>query len=401
MSSLSVFTVPGLPEVADGDDVGHLIAEACRAAGIELRDDDILTVASKIVAKAEGRSVPASEREAAIARETVRVVAERELPDGRVTRVVETRTGPVLAAAGVDSSDVATGTVLLLPAEPDASARRIRASLAAALGVRPAVVVTDTSGRPWRIGVSDFALGAAGLVVLDDTRGRLDRFGRPLEVTVRAIADEVAAAADLVKGKAAGTPVAVVRGLGRYVIDGDGNGARVLVRTGESDWFRYGHVEAVRAHLGSPPGGALGDPGAHPPAVDQTGAAAAVDPGGTMSVTPHLLNVFVAERPWGQFEQFVANQRVTVKIITVQPGHRLSLQRHRHRAEMWQALDVPMTVTVDDRSWTLEPGERLVVPAGSLHRLGNDSDRPGRVLEIAFGEFDEADIERLEDDYTR
>lgn len=115
----------------------------------------------------------------------------------------------------------------------------------------------------------------------------------------------------------------------------------------------------------------------------------------------YLVNVFTSERPWGSFEQLVANERVTVKIITVQPGHRLSLQRHCNRAEMWTALDVPMTVRVDDRSWTLQPGERLVVPAGSLHRLGNDEDRPGRVLEICFGEFDEADIERLEDDYTR
>ena len=120
-----------------------------------------------------------------------------------------------------------------------------------------------------------------------------------------------------------------------------------------------------------------------------------------MTTTPQLQDVFVAERPWGQFQQFVENQNVTVKIITVQPGHRLSLQRHEHRAEMWQALDVPMTVSVDERTWTLQPGEQLVVPAGSLHRLGNDADRPGRVLEIAFGAFDESDIERVEDDYAR
>ncbi|MFZ5871727.1 MAG: phosphomannose isomerase type II C-terminal cupin domain [Actinomycetota bacterium] len=113
------------------------------------------------------------------------------------------------------------------------------------------------------------------------------------------------------------------------------------------------------------------------------------------------LDVFVAERPWGRFQQFVENQRVTVKLITVEPGHRLSLQRHSHRDEMWQALDEPMSVTVGDRSWTLQPGEQLVVPAGELHRLGNDGTRPGRILEIAFGDFDESDIERLEDDYSR
>jgi mannose-6-phosphate isomerase len=119
------------------------------------------------------------------------------------------------------------------------------------------------------------------------------------------------------------------------------------------------------------------------------------------TASDRLLDVFVAERPWGRFQQFVENARVTVKIITVEPGHRLSLQRHGHRDEMWQALDVPMAVTVGQRSWTLQPGERLVVPAGQLHRLGNETDRAGRVLEIAFGDFDEADIERLEDDYTR
>ena len=113
------------------------------------------------------------------------------------------------------------------------------------------------------------------------------------------------------------------------------------------------------------------------------------------------LNVFTAERPWGSFQQFVENEPVTVKIITVQPGHRLSLQRHCGREEMWQALDVPMAVTVGGRSWTLQVGERLVVPAGELHRLGNEGDRPGRVLEICFGDFDEADIERIEDDYAR
>lgn len=437
VTALEVLVVPGLPEVSAGDDVGRLIARACTAAGIVLRDDDVVTVASKVVAKAEGRTVPAADRDAAVAAETVRVVAERALPDGRVTRVVQARSGPVLAAAGVDASDVPAGTVLLLPADPDASARRLRASLAEHTGVRPAVVVTDTSGRPWRVGVSDFALGAAGLVVLDDVRGTVDRFGRPLEVTVRAVADEVAAAADLAKGKAAGTPVAVVRGLGRYVTTADGEGAAGCTRTGPSDWFGYGQVEAVRAALGVPPGQLPPppiDPGADSPQdvaarveallaaarargatlrrvaewaetgrwVGQTGAPSS-SPGGPMptSGTDREAAVLVAERPWGGFLQLCANEPCTVKIITVQPGHRLSLQRHQNRDEMWQPLDVPMTVQVDDRTWTLGVGERVVVPAGSLHRLGNDTDRPGRVLELAFGDFDEADIERLEDDYAR
>ncbi|MEH3078381.1 MAG: coenzyme F420-0:L-glutamate ligase [Quadrisphaera sp.] len=248
-------SVPGLPEVGPGDDLAGLLARACAAAGIALGAEDVVVVASKVVAKAEGRSVPAAMRERALDRESVRLVAERGLPDGRTTRVVQSRSGPVMAAAGIDASDVAEGTVLLLPADPDASARalrtRLRALLEPTLGGRaPAVVVSDTSGRPWRDGVTDFALGAAGLEVLDDARGRLDRSGRVMEVTVRGVADEVAALADLVKGKAAGTPVAVVRGLGAHVTDDDGDGAARLVRTGPADWFAFGHVEAVRAALG-------------------------------------------------------------------------------------------------------------------------------------------------------
>lgn len=248
-------SVPGLPEVGPGDDLAGLLARACAAAGIALGAGDVVVVASKVVAKAEGRAVPAATRESALDEQSVRLVAERGLPDGRTTRVVQSRSGPVLAAAGIDASDVAEGTVLLLPADPDASARALRSRLRSLLepqlgGAAPAVVVSDTSGRPWRDGVTDFALGAAGLEVLDDARGRLDRSGRVMEVTVRGVADEVAALADLVKGKAAGTPVAVVRGLAAHVTDDDGSGAARLVRTGPADWFAFGHVEAVRAALG-------------------------------------------------------------------------------------------------------------------------------------------------------
>lgn len=112
-------------------------------------------------------------------------------------------------------------------------------------------------------------------------------------------------------------------------------------------------------------------------------------------------DVFSVERPWGTFEQFASNETVTVKIITVQPGHRLSLQRHQHRGEMWQILDVPIDITVDDRQWTAEAGEIVWVPRGATHRMGNSASQPGRLLEVGFGHFDESDIERLEDDYTR
>jgi mannose-1-phosphate guanylyltransferase/mannose-6-phosphate isomerase len=112
-------------------------------------------------------------------------------------------------------------------------------------------------------------------------------------------------------------------------------------------------------------------------------------------------DIFVAERPWGTFQQFVSNEQVTVKIITVQPGHRLSLQRHSHRGEMWQVLAVPIDIMVDDRTWTAEAGETVWVPRGSTHRMGNSGSQPGRLLEVAFGHFDEGDIERLQDDYAR
>jgi mannose-1-phosphate guanylyltransferase/mannose-6-phosphate isomerase len=118
-------------------------------------------------------------------------------------------------------------------------------------------------------------------------------------------------------------------------------------------------------------------------------------------VTDRVQEVVESVRPWGRFEQFAVNEPVTVKVITVEPGHRLSLQRHRSRAEMWQVLDGPLDFEVDGRRWSAGDGERVWVPRGSTHRIGNCSLRPGRVLEVAFGEFDEDDIERLDDDYAR
>lgn len=253
-AEVSAVAVPGLPEVGAGDDLAALVAAALVASGTALRDDDVVVVASKVVAKAEGRTVAATDRERALDAAASDEVAARRLPDGRRTRVVRTHLGPVLAAAGIDASDVPEGTVLLLPADPDASARALRARLHELTGARPAVLVTDTAGRPWRDGVTDFALGAAGLAVLDDARGRLDAHGRALEVTVRNVADQVAGLGDLVKGKARATPVAVVRGLGGAVLPDDGPGAAVLARGRAGDWFRHGHVEAVWHALGLPPG---------------------------------------------------------------------------------------------------------------------------------------------------
>ncbi|MFF8315485.1 coenzyme F420-0:L-glutamate ligase [Streptomyces lydicus] len=238
-----VWALPGIPEVVPGDDLAKLIAAAATADGPPgLVDGDVLLVTSKIVSKAEGRVVEAADREAAIDRETVRVVARRG-----TLRIVENRQGLVMAAAGVDASNTPHGTVLLLPEDPDASARALRAGLRAALGVDVGVVISDTFGRPWRNGLTDVAIGAAGVRVLDDLRGGTDAYGNPLSATVVATADELAAAGDLVKGKAAGLPVAVVRGLGHVVeAAGDGDGARAMVRGAADDMFRLGTSEAVR-----------------------------------------------------------------------------------------------------------------------------------------------------------
>jgi coenzyme F420-0:L-glutamate ligase/coenzyme F420-1:gamma-L-glutamate ligase len=155
---------------------------------------------------------------------------------------------------------VAPGTVLILPADPDASARTLRAALGARTGRRVGVVLSDTLGRPWRQGQADAAIGAAGVLVVDDLRGGTDSYGNPLEATMRAVADEIAALADLVKGKLGGIPAAVLRGLPDLVTDEDGPGAAALLRPGDQDWFRLGHVEAVRAALGAPPGTAAVPP---------------------------------------------------------------------------------------------------------------------------------------------
>lgn len=239
--SFRVWALGGIPEVRAGDDLAKLIA----AAEPGLADGDVLLVTSKIVSKAEGRIVEAADREAAIDAETVRVVARRG-----TLRIVENRQGLVMAAAGVDASNTPAGTVLLLPEDPDASARAIRDGLRDALGVDIGVVVTDTFGRPWRNGLTDVAIGAAGVRVLDDLRGGTDAYGNPLGATIVATADELASAGDLVKGKAAGLPVAVVRGLPHVVSaspTGDGDsGARALVRGAADDMFRLGTSEAVR-----------------------------------------------------------------------------------------------------------------------------------------------------------
>lgn len=277
--AVTITPLHGIPEIAEGDDLAAVLAAACVRAGVPLAEGDILAVSSKIVSKALGLTAPTADKEAVVAAETVRVVAERAGASG-ITRIVQGKAGPVMAAAGVDASNTGGRDVLLLlPHDPDAVCRDLHAALRAATGVEVfAVVLTDTAGRPWREGQVDFALGSHGLRVLDDLRGSVDADGRALEVTARAVADEIAAAADLVKGKAAAIPAALVRGLAGSVLpvaddrEGAGTaqagaspqaGASRLVRVGDGDWFALGSQEAVRAALGVPPGPGSGS--AHGP----------------------------------------------------------------------------------------------------------------------------------------
>jgi coenzyme F420-0:L-glutamate ligase/coenzyme F420-1:gamma-L-glutamate ligase len=239
--SLLVWSPDGVPEVAAGDDLAALLLDALAGEDFPLADGDVVVVTSKVVSKAEGRAVRV-DREEAIRSETVRVVARRG-----PALIVETRHGLVLAAAGVDASGTEPGTVLLLPLDPDASARALRSRLLELAGVDVAVVVTDTMGRAWRNGQTDQAIGVAGLPPLDDLRGRDDGHGNVLEVTEPAVADEVASAADLVKGKLGRRPFAVVRGLAARTTREDGPGASALVRPAAEDLFRLGAREVVPA----------------------------------------------------------------------------------------------------------------------------------------------------------
>ncbi len=241
MARLEVLPVEGLPEFRPGDDLTAAVAEAARW----LRSGDIVVVTSKIVSKVEGRlvRVPADPEERDRIRrklvfdESVRILARRAR-----TLITENHLGIVQAASGVDASNVAGDELALLPADPDASALALRNGLRERLGVEVAVVVTDTMGRAWRVGQTDVAIGSSGLRVLHAYRGRVDRQGNELAVTEIAVADEVAGAADLVKGKLGAVPVAVVRGL--EIGDSDAR-ARDLVRPVDEDLFRLGTAEAV------------------------------------------------------------------------------------------------------------------------------------------------------------
>ncbi|MDM4722582.1 coenzyme F420-0:L-glutamate ligase [Micromonospora sp. WMMA1363] len=245
---LEILPVQGIGHVSEGDDLASMITTAAPW----LRDGDVLVVTSKIVSKAEGRlvDVPADgpERLAAraevLAAETARVVAARGS-----TRIVQTHHGFVLASAGIDASNVDKTRLVLLPVDPDASARVLRTTLRERHGLDVAVIITDTMGRPWRNGLTDVALGVAGMAAIRDHRGEVDPYGNELELTQMAVVDELAGAGELIKGKCDQVPVAVVRGYLSTTGPDDGAGAKALVRDSSLDLFSLGTAEARAAGL--------------------------------------------------------------------------------------------------------------------------------------------------------
>lgn len=250
---LEILSLQGLPEVRAGDRLGELIAGAAADAGLALASADVVVVSQKVVSKAEGRvrllaDVDPGGRARTLAAELDKdprlvelILAEtrRVVRAERGVLIVETVQGWICANAGIDASNVpGDEAVTLLPVDADASARRLREEIEAAAAARPAVLVADSFGRPWRLGQADVAIGCAGLRPLDDWRGRSDREGRELAATAVAVADQLAAAADLARDKTSGAPAMVVRGAERWVTDGDGTGAASLRRAEAEDLFR-------------------------------------------------------------------------------------------------------------------------------------------------------------------
>ena len=247
--AVQIFALRGLPEIRPGDDLATLIADAVRTQGLPILGGDVFVIAQKIVSKAEARivpldTVPPSPRATAWAEEwgkDARVIELVLRESKRIVRmergiiVAETRHGFVCANAGVDASNAPAGTAILLPEDPDASARALRAQLEHAFACEIAVVISDTFGRPWREGLVNVALGVAGIAPLTDYRGQKDTSGNLLQATIIASADELASAAELVMGKSDGVPVAIVRGAS--TTSGQGSGCD-LIRSPEKDLFR-------------------------------------------------------------------------------------------------------------------------------------------------------------------
>ncbi|MGY0007053.1 coenzyme F420-0:L-glutamate ligase [Micromonospora sp. I033] len=294
---LEILPVLGIGDVTEGDDLAALIATAAPW----LRDGDVLVVTSKIVSKAEGRlvDVPAdgperlAARDEVLAGETARVVATRG-----ATRIVQTHHGFVMASAGIDASNVDKTRLVLLPEDPDGSARALRATLRERYDLDVAVIVSDTMGRPWRNGLTDVALGVAGMPAIRDHRGEIDPYGNELQLTQMAVVDELAGAGELIKGKCDQVPVAVIRGYLGETRDDD-EGARALVRDAALDLFSLGTAEARAAGLREAatlpdgPGPTPADPAAVDRAIDAV--AEVVAPGTLFThVTDHEVRAGLA-----------------------------------------------------------------------------------------------------------
>ena len=330
---LEILPVLGIGELQPGDDLAQLIIDHAPP----LADGDVLVVTSKAVSKTEGRLVVLDSadpeareaaRQQAIEAETVRVVAQRG-----TLRIVETRHGLVLAAAGVDESNVARNELALLPVDPDTSAELLRVALRERAGVDVAVIVSDSMGRPWRAGITDTAIGVAGMTALTDPRGRTDRYGNVLAVTQVAVADEIAAAADLVKGKLGGVPVAIVRGLARDgKLDDDGLGSRALIRGSQDDLFRLGTAEAIA--VGREDVGWATDvaPPLHADAVDVVTAFAPAND--QEAALRQAFLGFLAARPDAMWRS-CSPGHVTASAIVIDPERRLVLLTLHPRAGMW------------------------------------------------------------------
>jgi coenzyme F420-0:L-glutamate ligase / coenzyme F420-1:gamma-L-glutamate ligase len=250
MKRVELLGLEGIGEVSKGDSVGALICDACLKQNLNLLDDDILVVAQKIVSKSEGRVISLDDvQPSALAMELARqlnkepALVEVILKESRgIIRmggqalIVETHHGFICANAGVDQSNVGRKQVALLPKDPDASARQVRTEIKRRTGKKPAVIISDSFGRPWRVGTVDVAVGVAGLKTIKDERGMTDGYGYQLKAAVAAVADEIAAAAELVMGKRDGIPVAIVRGC--KIERGEGS-VRELLRPESEDLFRH------------------------------------------------------------------------------------------------------------------------------------------------------------------
>lgn len=371
--TIEVRPVTGIGEVRPGDDVAALVT----GAADWLRDGDVVVVTSKIVSKAEGRLVELPDREpdrtaafdAVLAAETAESVASR----GPV-RIVRTHHGFVMAGAGIDASNVESSRIVLLPEDPDASARAIRAALRERHGLRVAVIVSDTMGRAWRTGQTDVALGAAGLPALRDHRGQVDPYGNELRVTEIAVVDQLAGAAELVKGKFDGVPVAVIRGMpGLTGDEPDGPGVGILIRSAAEDLFPLGSAEAhaaglrTAATLPDHPPAAGTQPPVPPPAVPDLVASAIALVSG--AIAPDTL---VNHLPG------VRGQEISVRVPVADPAVLVRLGGDLHRLRAALAAH-GLTATVTGPSGGADDGGTVADEGGDGREPRSPAHAPVRI----------------------